>query len=402
MRAAPLSRVRRLLLVNIPETGTPKTPAGGVADGWVLLYKDASFQQHKREVYCQVNKIIFASSAGKKSFTAKPNCAETACTKAVANEKASKVTLKGKSGNTNQFEWRTNDFAVNGFTVLYNFAGSGAGDGANPRSALIQDASANLYGTTYNGGNLNDGTVFELGTGGTETVLHSFAGSDGKFPVAGLVQDSSGNFYGATTQGGTGSRTPGAVYELKNDGTLTVLHSFSSAGNPESGLLLDSSGNLYGTSVKSGAIGDGQVYMWNGTAFTTLYSFTGANAYPVDFGTLAMDSSGNLYGTTSGVGGIGYGSVFELSSGTLTVLYSFAGGTADGCYPDGSVAMDRQATCTALRHYAALLMQAPSGSFRRTAAEVITRQFCMTLPVASTDQLPTRALSSTAPAISMA
>ena len=154
-------------MVNIPGAGTPKTPSGGVADGWVLLYKDASFQQLRSEVYCQGNKIIFASSAGKKNFNAKPNCAETACTKAVANEKASKVTLKGKSGNTNQFKWRTNDFAVNGFTVLYNFAGSGAGDGANPRSALIQDASDNLYGTTYSGGSLNDGTVFELGTGGS-------------------------------------------------------------------------------------------------------------------------------------------------------------------------------------------------------------------------------------------
>ncbi len=178
-------------MVNIPEAGTPKTPSGGVADGWVLLYKDTHFQQLQNEVYCQANKIVFASSAGKKHFNAKPNCAETACTKMVANVTAGKVAFKGKSGNTNQFKWRANDFAVNGFTVLYNFAGSAAGDGANPRSALIQDASNNLYGTTYNGGNLNDGTVFELGTGGTETVLHSFAGSDGKFPLAGLVQDSS-------------------------------------------------------------------------------------------------------------------------------------------------------------------------------------------------------------------
>ena len=153
-------------MVNIPEAGTPKTPAGGVADGWVLLYEDADFQQLQSEVYCQGNKIVFASSVGKKNFNAKPNCAETACTKTVANGTASKVALKGKSGNTNQFEWRTDDFAVNGFTVLYNFAGSGAGDGANPRSALIQDASDNLYGTTYSGGSLNEGTVFELSTGG--------------------------------------------------------------------------------------------------------------------------------------------------------------------------------------------------------------------------------------------
>ncbi len=47
-----------------------------------------------------------------------------------------------------------------------------------------------LYGTTYAGGSLGLGVVFELGTSGTGyKVLHSFTGgdSDGANPFAGVI-----------------------------------------------------------------------------------------------------------------------------------------------------------------------------------------------------------------------
>lgn len=56
-----------------------------------------------------------------------------------------------------------------------------------------------------------------------------------------------------------------------------------------------------------------------------------------------MDKNSNLYGTTYQGGAYGYGTVFELSSsGQETVLHSFAGGTADGCYPIGTPAVDKE------------------------------------------------------------
>ena len=85
------------------------------------------------------------------------------------------------------------------------FSFKGGTDGASPSSALVMDASGNLYGTTSYGG---DPTcrcgivVFKLDKRGKETVLHRFTGDpDGYFPN-GLVQDGAGNFYGITSVGG--------------------------------------------------------------------------------------------------------------------------------------------------------------------------------------------------------
>jgi uncharacterized repeat protein (TIGR03803 family) len=94
------------------------------------------------------------------------------------------------------------------FATLYNF--TGGSDGAGP-NAVIRDPASNLYGTTYEGGDLNCGwhshgcgVVFKLNSVGTETVLHTFSGSsDGVYPsLAPLVRDSKGNIYGTTFGGG--------------------------------------------------------------------------------------------------------------------------------------------------------------------------------------------------------
>ncbi len=59
------------------------------------------------------------------------------------------------------------------FRVLHQFNGA-VGDGANPEGALVQDATGNLYGTTFAGG-AGQGVVYKIdsSTGG-ETVLFTF------------------------------------------------------------------------------------------------------------------------------------------------------------------------------------------------------------------------------------
>ena len=116
-------------------------------------------------------------------------------------------------------------------SVLYSF--KGGTDGWEPEAGLVLDAQGNLYGTTYEGGDLacgppyGCGTVFKLDTTGKETVLHSFTGPpDGAEPGAGLVLDAQGNLYGTTSRGGT-YYGQGTVFMVDTTGTETVLHSFS-------------------------------------------------------------------------------------------------------------------------------------------------------------------------------
>lgn len=218
-------------------------------------------------------------------------------------------------------------------TLLHSF-GNGA-DGQYPVGGLIFDASGNLYGTTSQGGNYNQGTVFELspkaGGGWTEKVLHHFNpnntnGSDGSIPYGLLVFDPGGNLFGTTYQGGDFGY--GTVFELmpaaNGPWTEKILHHFSGppldGAFPYAGLIFDGIGNLYGTAVNGGPSKNcGTVFELSPTAGGSwtemmLHEF---NVYSKDgcgpTGGLVFDPSGNLFGTTSVGGTHGYGTVFELA-----------------------------------------------------------------------------------------
>jgi uncharacterized repeat protein (TIGR03803 family) len=102
-------------------------------------------------------------------------------------------------------------FAMNtngtGFTTLHTFAGTSGtfstnSGGANPYTGLIL-AGDTLYGTTYAGGANGAGAVFSIKTNGTGFIaLHDFnGGSEGANPWASLVL-SGDSVYGTTYNGG--------------------------------------------------------------------------------------------------------------------------------------------------------------------------------------------------------
>ena len=93
-------------------------------------------------------------------------------------------------------------------TVLYTFTGQA--DGASPVGGLIRDSAGNLYGGTgdvINGCETdNCGVIFKVAPSGKETVLYTFTGgTDGMNPFGGVTMDASGNLYGTTYQGGDSS-----------------------------------------------------------------------------------------------------------------------------------------------------------------------------------------------------
>lgn len=152
------------------------------------------------------------------------------------------------------------------FTTVYAFKGTP--DAAFPYGGLIADGNGNLYGTTYFGGKMGAGTIFELDRSTRkEHVLYSFkGGTDGSNSTATLVFDKAGNLFGTTSMGGNPGCDCGTVFELSpvSGGVKEmVLHRFSETpdgGYPYYGLSADPNGNLYGTTVSGGRNTQGLVF----------------------------------------------------------------------------------------------------------------------------------------------
>jgi uncharacterized repeat protein (TIGR03803 family) len=259
------------------------------------------------------------------------------------------------------------------FQVIYNF--NGGPDGSSPDGLTI-DAAGNLYGTAFNGGQVGNGTVFELakrGSGWIFIPLYSFqGGTDGANPYARPNFGLDGGLYGTTVAGGgsgcSGGNGCGTVYRLTPPAhptptvaggwTESVLHRFHGADGSSifGDVKFDPQGNLYGTAYDGGTppypfAQCGLVYelVPAGGNWTEkiLHNFIGLGddgCYPP--AGVILDEAGNLYGVTVGGGSNGFGVVFELtSSGTTwnySVLHSFDG--YDGLSPEGGLIFDQHGT----------------------------------------------------------
>jgi uncharacterized repeat protein (TIGR03803 family) len=246
-------------------------------------------------------------------------------------------------------------------TILHSFNGNDEQDGNEPVGGVVLDRSGNLYGTTFNGGILGDGTVYELSPESSSwkfTQLLSFNGWGGMWPSCNLVLDASGNLYGTTFFGGALSHGNAFEVSPSSGGSWSEsgLHSFSSSGNdgtyPRSALLFDASGNAYGTTPGGGAHTWGTVYELSpveggGWIEKLLHSFNVTDGSE-PFANVIFDAAGNLYGTTQNGGASttcsgGCGVVFELSPKAgggwgVKVLHSF--NSIDGANPAGGVIFD--------------------------------------------------------------
>jgi uncharacterized repeat protein (TIGR03803 family) len=243
------------------------------------------------------------------------------------------------------------------FAVLHEF--NGQADGANPQGKLLRDTAGNLYGTTFAGGALGEGTVYKIDSTGQESVLFTFTATvTGGFPASALIQDQAGNLYGTADIGPGGA---GVVFKISPEGQQTILFAFQgglgrNARVPSGGLLMDKSGNLYGTTLFGGngscQFGCGTIYRLDTAGkLHVLYAFSGGADGSTPFGPLVPDANGNLYGVAQSGGDLacpefpqtGCGTVFRLArNGKLTVLHTFQGG-ADGAAPQPELLLDTAA-----------------------------------------------------------
>jgi uncharacterized repeat protein (TIGR03803 family) len=225
------------------------------------------------------------------------------------------TTYEGGQSNTGTvFAIGTNG---TGYTNLYSF--KGGTDGQNPPDGLALGGSI-LYGTTYEGGADGYGSVFSISTNGTNySILHSFTGgSDGAYPYT-KVFVSGKNLYGTTYEGGADDY--GTLFTLKTTGKgFKVLHKFTDGPDgayPANGVVV-AGGKVYGMTYEGGIGGYGNIFDVStaGSGFKVLHDFgsgTTNSAYPYQ-NTLILSGS-ILYGTTYYGGtasGDGYGTIFSL------------------------------------------------------------------------------------------
>lgn len=221
--------------------------------------------------------------------------------------------------------------------VLYAFQGKSMSDGATPYGGVTLDAAGNVYGTTYYGGKFGAGTVFKISAKGAETVLYNFTGgADGGDPGSALIMDATGNLYSTTPFGGDLNCQAlyplgcGTVFKVDPSGAETVLHTFigypSDGSGPGAPLLWDGAGNLYGTAGGGNSaycedsnnqpMGCGIVFKLDADHNESIvYNFSSGNSgngpvFPV--GVNLID--GSLYGATAeGGSSKNAGTVFELT-----------------------------------------------------------------------------------------
>jgi uncharacterized repeat protein (TIGR03803 family) len=216
--------------------------------------------------------------------------------------------------------------------ILFNFNGT---NGSTP-SFIMFDSAGNIYGTASGGGVYGAGVTYELVSrpGGvwTQRILHNFLGNgiDGKSPGP-LVFGPSGNLFGTTFYGGAVNF--GTLYELIPHATgaweEALLHYFPSVINfdgywPDGDLLIDASGSLYATSAYGGNYAYGTVFKFSPGpgghwTETLLHDFGSGTDGQIPTGGLTFDAAGNIYGTTYSSspyvcqGILGCGTVFEIT-----------------------------------------------------------------------------------------
>lgn len=266
----------------------------------------------------------------------------------------------GSDANGVLFEY---DFTTNSYGKLIDFGEKL--NTLNPSGSLTYADNGMLYGLTFNGGEINAGTLYEVDPiqDNVSIKFESLNAVSGFYPVGDLIS-ANGSLYGLSLKGGNTNLMSLFKYDYWLD-TMQMIHSFgtvSSLAFRKYSLFLHSNGKIYGigkrvnsqiqvlfefdpttnayielkmfqTTRSSCFLTEGQggiIYGVNSesestnngylfkldpvtTIFTTIHNFSGLDGNtPV--GELVAVSNGNLYGMTTFGGANNKGVIFRYNS----------------------------------------------------------------------------------------
>ncbi len=239
------------------------------------------------------------------------------------------------------------------FTKLRDFGASGPGGLAENAGALVVTTSSYEI-------NAGRGVIYDVSTTGTSTVRYAFADSLGSKAVGAPILASDGHLYGTTFDGGAGDL--GTLWRRKSTGEFDVLASSSGSvfGRFNSALIESADGKFYGIGANgtvfsatkegqltriAGAFGNGIVEGGDDALYSygegRLFRITKAGGLTVlrtfstqdgtfGYGPPAVGDDGAFYGVATSGGANGVGTIWRFAgftnSGTFSVLRSFNAG----------------------------------------------------------------------------
>lgn len=226
------------------------------------------------------------------------------------------------------------------YTILYSL--NQTVDGGAIEDRLLQRADGTLFGVASQGGANNAGTLFRFDLlTNTFTKLHDFdGGANGKTPYGTLCDAGDGWLYGTTWEGGSGNK--GTLYRY-NPTTLAFAKLIDFTGpngqSPWNGPLREGSDLLLGTVTLGGSANSGLIYRYvpSTAAFTEAFAFNLLDGGTL-FGNLFPASDGQYYGLANFGGTSFEGIIYRYNplTNSVTNLHSFTSAT-DGYSPRGDL-----------------------------------------------------------------
>lgn len=232
----------------------------------------------------------------------------------------------------------TTDLVTGAITKLVDFDGN---NGAQPKGGLVEHPNGKIYGTTFNGGLLDKGCLFEFDTlTNTLNNVLNLSNTTGSNPTGAPIVGNMGTLFFSASLAGANYGTLIEYDPITN--SVNTRHSFTATGNdgnfPYGAPFQAANGIIYGMTNTGGASNYGTIYSYNplNNVYTKEQDFTGTSNGRLPGLSTLEEINGRLIGTTTIGGSNNGGAIVDYNYTTNTLVgHSFTNSLTQGYKPFG-------------------------------------------------------------------